>query len=230
MALQTADFGTCWSRRSSWPDTLRPPPREGRHQEFYLGIKEQGARGKAALERSADLAIGGAMDSLATTSLTDVSRSTAAIRSPSCSGTRCRRATGRTAFREKDLGIWRATSWREYGERARAVGMGLVKLGLKRRDVVSIMSETVPEWLYADMGTLGAGGVSNGIYPTDSAKQVDYILNDSRSALSVVENEEQLDKVIEVRERCPGGRQGLRLRHGGPRRFQRSDGHGRSRS
>ena len=81
--------------------------------------------------------------------------------------------------------------------------MGLVKLGLKRGEVVSILAETVPEWLYADMGTMGAGGVSNGIYPTDSAKQVDYILNDSRSRFLFVENEEQLDKFIEVRERCP---------------------------
>jgi long-chain acyl-CoA synthetase len=110
---------------------------------------------------------------------------------------------GRTAFREKHLGIWRATSWRAYGERARAVGMGLVKLGLKRGDVVSVLAETVPEWLYADMGTMGAGGVTNGIYPTDSAKQVDYILNDSRTRFLFVENEEQLDKFLEVRERCP---------------------------
>jgi len=110
---------------------------------------------------------------------------------------------GRTAFREKTLGIWQATSWREYGERARAVGMGLVKLGLKRGDVVSILAETVPEWLYADMGTMGAGGVTNGIYPTDSAKQVDYIANDSRTRFLFVENEEQLDKFIGIRERCP---------------------------
>src|SRR5690349_20944919 len=110
---------------------------------------------------------------------------------------------GRTAFREKDLGIWRATSWRQYGERARSVGMGLVKLGLRRGDVVSILAETVPDWLYADMGTMGAGGVSNGIYPTDSAKQVDYILNDSRSRFLFLEDEEQLDKWLEVRDRCP---------------------------
>jgi len=109
----------------------------------------------------------------------------------------------RTAFREKTLGIWRATSWRQYGERARAVGMGLVKLGLQRGDVVSVLADTVPEWLYVDMGTMGAGGVTNGIYPTDSAKQVDYIVNDSRSRFLFVENEEQLDKFLEVRERCP---------------------------
>lgn len=109
----------------------------------------------------------------------------------------------RTAFREKHLGIWRSTSWRDYGERARATGMGLVSLGLKHGDVVSILAETVPEWLYADMGTMGAGGVSNGIYPTDSAKQVEYILSDSGSRFLFVENEEQLDKYLEVRERCP---------------------------
>ena len=109
----------------------------------------------------------------------------------------------RTAFREKDLGIWQSTSWRDYGERARAVGMGLARLGLARGEVVSILAETVPEWLYADMGTMGAGGVSNGIYPTDSAKQVEYILSDSRSRFLFVEDEEQLDKFLEVRERCP---------------------------
>jgi long-chain acyl-CoA synthetase len=109
----------------------------------------------------------------------------------------------RTAFREKDLGIWRSTSWRAYGERARAVGMGLVKLGLNRGEVVSVLAETVPEWLYADMGTMGAGGVSNGIYPTDAPRQIEYILSDSRSRFLFVEDEEQLDKFLEVRERCP---------------------------
>ncbi len=109
----------------------------------------------------------------------------------------------RTAFREKDLGIWRATSWREYGEHARAVGMGLVKFGLSHGQVVSVLAETVPEWLYVDMGTMAVGGVTNGIYPTDSAKQVEYILNDSRTRFLFVENEEQLDKALDVRERCP---------------------------
>ena len=109
----------------------------------------------------------------------------------------------RTAFREKDLGIWRATSWREYGERAKAAGMGLVKFGLSHGQVVSVLAETVPEWLYVDMGTTAVGGVSNGIYPTNSAKQVEYILNDSRTRFLFVENEEQLDKFLEIRERCP---------------------------
>ena len=81
--------------------------------------------------------------------------------------------------------------------------MGLVKLGLERGEVVSVLAETVPEWLYADMGTMGAGGVTNGIYPTDSAKQVEYILTDSRSRFLFVENDEQLDKFLDVRDALP---------------------------
>src|SRR5688500_2886382 len=81
--------------------------------------------------------------------------------------------------------------------------MGLVTFGLSHGQVVSVLAETVPEWLYVDMGTTAVGGVSNGIYPTDSAKQVEYILSDSRSRFLFAENEEQLDKFLEVRERCP---------------------------
>jgi long-chain acyl-CoA synthetase len=109
----------------------------------------------------------------------------------------------RPALREKDLGIWRAISWRQYGERARRVGLGLVALGLRPRDVVSIIADNSPEWLYTDMGTLSVGGVTNGIYTTDSAGQVGYIVNDSGTRFIFVENEEQLDKILEVRGRCP---------------------------
>ena len=173
-------------------------------KEFYLGIKEAGRPRQAALEEAQDMAMSeDARERARWMAMTGGSRSTAATRCPSCSGIRCKARDERTALREKDLGIWRATTWREYGERARAVGMGLVQLGLKRGDVVSILAETVPEWLYADMGMMGAGGVTNGIYPTDSAKQVEYIVNDSRSRFLFVENEEQLDKFLEVRERCP---------------------------
>jgi long-chain acyl-CoA synthetase len=114
------------------------------------------------------------------------------------------RARGaKTAFREKTLGIWRATTWRDYGDLAKWTGLGLVSLGLQRGEAVSILAETKPTWLYADMGTMSVGGVSNGIYPTDAARQVEYILNDSRSRFLFVENEEQLDKYLEVRDRCP---------------------------
>ncbi|HTY79210.1 MAG TPA: AMP-binding protein [Candidatus Bathyarchaeia archaeon] len=107
------------------------------------------------------------------------------------------------AMREKHLGIWRSVTWREYGERARHVAMGLVALGLQPRDVVSVIADNRPEWLYTDLGTMSAGGVTNGIYTTDSPRQVEYIVNDSGTRFFFAENEEQLDKILEVRARCP---------------------------
>jgi long-chain acyl-CoA synthetase len=107
------------------------------------------------------------------------------------------------AMREKELGIWRAITWRQYGERARHAGLGLVALGLKPKDVVSVLADNCPEWLYTDMGTLSVGGVMNGIYTTDAARQVEYIVNDSGTRFFFAENEEQLDKILEVRKSCP---------------------------
>jgi long-chain acyl-CoA synthetase len=107
------------------------------------------------------------------------------------------------AMREKDLGVWRAITWRQYGERARRVGLGLVALGLRPRDVVSVIADNGPEWLYTDLGTMSAGGVTNGIYTTDSPRQVEYIVNDSGTRFFFAGDEEQLDKILEVRARCP---------------------------
>src|SRR4051812_3015849 len=70
-------------------------------------------------------------------------------------------------------------------------------------DVASIVANAVPEWVYADMGILCAGGVSSGIYPTDSAPQVEYLVNDSGTKVIFVEDEEQLDKVLVCRAGCP---------------------------
>jgi long-chain acyl-CoA synthetase len=108
-----------------------------------------------------------------------------------------------TAMREKDFGIWKSVSWAQFGERARRVGIALHRLGLRRGDVVSILSENNPEWLYTDLGVIGMGGITSGVYTTDSARQVEYLVNDSRSSFFFVENEEQLDKILEVRDRCP---------------------------
>jgi long-chain acyl-CoA synthetase len=109
----------------------------------------------------------------------------------------------RVAMREKDLGIWRGISWREYGEQAKRVGLGLVALGLRPRDVVSIVADNMPEWLYTDLGVMSVAGVPNGIYTTDSARQIEYIVNDSGTRFFFAGNEEQLDKILEVRDRCP---------------------------
>ena len=110
---------------------------------------------------------------------------------------------GKVALREKDLGLWNEYTWQDWGEQARLVGNGLLALGLERGDVCSIAAEVVKEWLFADLGVICAGGVSNGVYPTDSASQVEYLINDSGTRFYFAEDEEQLDKVLAVRERAP---------------------------
>ncbi|HXE69782.1 MAG TPA: AMP-dependent synthetase/ligase [Hyphomicrobiaceae bacterium] len=109
----------------------------------------------------------------------------------------------RTALREKELGIWKSVSWREWGDKSKAIAYALYACGFRPGDVASILSNTKPQWIYADMGVLCAGGVSSGIYPTDAAKQVEYLLVDSGSKVIFVEDDEQLDKVLTVRARCP---------------------------
>jgi long-chain acyl-CoA synthetase len=107
------------------------------------------------------------------------------------------------AMREKRFGLWRPITWRQYGERARRVGLGLVALGLRPKDVVAIIADNGPEWLYTDLGTMSVGGVTNGIYTTDSPRQVEYIVNDSGARFFFAGNEEHLDKILQVRAQCP---------------------------
>ena len=92
-----------------------------------------------------------------------------------------------------------------------AWGWGWWRWGCEPRDVVSILADNSPEWLFTDLGVLCAAGVTTGIYPTDSPAQVEYIVNDSGTRFLFVENEEQLDKILEVRERMPRLVQDLRL-------------------
>ena len=109
----------------------------------------------------------------------------------------------KVAMREKNFGIWESFTWTDYGSKAREIGMGLLALGLNRGDVCSIVSDNNKEWLFTDMGILGSGGVTSGVYTTDSSKQLQYLVTDSATRFLFVENEEQLDKYLAVRDKTP---------------------------
>ncbi|WP_419913428.1 AMP-dependent synthetase/ligase [Hoeflea sp.] len=117
---------------------------------------------------------------------------------------RCREMGERTSHREKDFGIWLSYSWHDFHEHARLIAHGLVSLGLKRGEVVSILSEDNKEWVYCDLATQCIGGIASGVYTTDSASQLAYLINDSDSRFLFVENDEQLDKFLTVRDQMPG--------------------------
>ncbi|QIK41266.1 AMP-dependent synthetase/ligase [Pontivivens nitratireducens] len=116
---------------------------------------------------------------------------------------KCAERGDATAHREKDFGIWQAYSWSDWYDRSQAIGMGLIELGLTRGTPVSILSEDNKEWLYCDLAISAAGGIPSGVYTTDSAGQLEYLINDSGSAFLFVENDEQLDKYLEVQDRVP---------------------------
>ena len=116
---------------------------------------------------------------------------------------RCVDWAAQPALRHKRKGIWASTTWAQYYEHARAVGLALADLGLRRGEAIAILSENRPEWLYADMGAQCMGILSTGIYPTSSAEQVQYVLNDAGVRVLFVENQEQYDKAVAVRGACP---------------------------
>ena len=117
---------------------------------------------------------------------------------------RCKTLSAQTAHREKKFGIWKSYSWNEFYERAQQIGLGLRRLGLKRGEVVSILAEDSKEWIYADIGIQAVGGIASGVYTTDSARQLSYLVNDSDSRFLFVENDEQLDKYLSIADQMPG--------------------------
>ena len=106
-------------------------------------------------------------------------------------------------MRQKDFGIWRSWTWNQTAEAVGEIGNGLLALGFAPGETASILSNTNIEWVLADMAVLSAGGVSNGIYPTDAAEQVQYLCADSTTTVLFVEDDEQLDKALAVREQLP---------------------------
>lgn len=109
----------------------------------------------------------------------------------------------RTALRYKHLGLWHDVSFAEYASEVRACAMGLKALGVTPGETVAIIGENRREWLYADLGSQAAGAVSVGIYTTNAATECAYVLGHSDSRVFIVENEEQLDKALTVRDELP---------------------------
>jgi long-chain acyl-CoA synthetase len=116
---------------------------------------------------------------------------------------RVKRYGDRPLFTYKHEGRWEDMSWNEAAERVRKIALGLMALDMKHGDRVCVLSETRVDWAVCYLGIVSAGGVCTGIYATNSPPQVQYILNDSRSILLFAEDQEQVDKVLEIWESLP---------------------------
>jgi long-chain acyl-CoA synthetase len=104
----------------------------------------------------------------------------------------------RVALREKEFGIWQSVSWRQFAAHVRDFALGLHALGLRRGDKLAIVGDNRPEWLYAELAAHSLGAVSVGIYQDSAAEEVKYILQASDARIIVAEDQEQVDKILEI--------------------------------
>ena len=107
------------------------------------------------------------------------------------------------AMREKDLGLWEEVTWEQYWDRSVLVGHGLLALGVKVGDRVAVHSENRREWLYSDIGITAVRAATVGLYPTNPAPEVLHVLRDSGSCVLIAEDQEQVDKYLEIADELP---------------------------
>jgi long-chain acyl-CoA synthetase len=106
-------------------------------------------------------------------------------------------------YRDEASGSWASKTYAEVGEIVERLSLGLIELGIERGDKVSILSNTRPEWTYFDYAALAAGATVVPIYQTNSPEECRYVLENSDAKAVIVEDEEQLAKIREVRDACP---------------------------
>jgi len=107
------------------------------------------------------------------------------------------------AMRYKEFGVWQETTYEEFWKRSNYLSMGLKFFGIEKGHSVAIHSENRPEWFIADIGIQAIGAVSVGLYPTNPASEVEYLLSHSESKILFAEDQEQVDKALEVIDNLP---------------------------
>jgi long-chain acyl-CoA synthetase len=113
------------------------------------------------------------------------------------------RMPGKVAIREKDLGIWQAYTWRDYFEQARLIGLGLAALGFARGDKTAVVGDNRPQLYWSMLATQALGGVPVPLYQDSVEREMQYIVDHAEARFAVVEDQEQVDKLIHVKPQCP---------------------------
>lgn len=117
----------------------------------------------------------------------------------------------KNALFRKSGGSWVSTTWKGYADLTQRAARGFMALELQPGQVVSILSNNRQEWVLADMAAMTAGGIATGIYQTNTAEQVAYVLRHAESPIVVLENEGQLKKVAQQRSTLPALRWAIML-------------------
>ena len=108
------------------------------------------------------------------------------------------------AMRQKDRGIWRPFSWKESYRHVRRLALGLISLGMKRDDKVCVIGDNDPQYFWAQLAIQSGGGVSVGIFTDSTPPEIQYIAKHSDAAYVFAKDQEQCDKLLEIREAIPG--------------------------
>ncbi|MCI0710352.1 MAG: AMP-binding protein [Chloroflexi bacterium] len=114
-----------------------------------------------------------------------------------------RLGASQVAMRKKHLGVWQEYTWADSLQRVRNVCLGLVELGLKRGDKVSIIGDNDPEYYWAELAAQSAGGTTLGIFTDATPRELEYLLTDSDTTIVIAHDQEQVDKILEIREQLP---------------------------
>ncbi len=109
----------------------------------------------------------------------------------------------KVAFRDKRYGIWSEISYQSFWEQAQWVGCALNYFGIDRFDKAAVHSENRPEWIIADIGIQSIRAITVGLYPTNPPSEVNYLLGHSESKILFAEDQEQVDKALEVKDELP---------------------------
>ena len=106
----------------------------------------------------------------------------------------------RRAMRHKHYGIWQPYTWKDYYLNVKYLALGLLSLGLKPEDKVLIIGDNAPQWYFAELAAQAIHGVSVGVYSDLAPPEIQYIAEHSEARFAVVEDEEQVDKFLEIKE------------------------------
>jgi len=106
-----------------------------------------------------------------------------------------------TAIREKALGIWQRYSWADYFRYVRHVAAGLMSLGLKRCEHVGLILNNHPEWLFSELGAQSLGAVTLNLFTSSITDELCLALNRIQAAFVFVQDQEQVDKLLDARDR-----------------------------
>jgi long-chain acyl-CoA synthetase len=109
----------------------------------------------------------------------------------------------RPAIREKDRGIWQTYTWRQYHDHARDIALGLASLGFGRGEKLSVIGDNRPRLYWAQVAAICLGGISVPVYQDSIAKELAYVLNHAEVTVIVAEDQEQVDKILGLKDQLP---------------------------